>query len=300
MTFDGDTLLQILLPTLFGVAYFVRVDRLRERGRAPSRIRQASFAAGLAVVVIATVGPMDTLADEFVFGHMIQHTMLTDEAALLLAIGLTGPILSPVLTKPGLKHLKALMHPVLAVGLWIVVMYGWHSPPMYQLAEEHNLIHLLEHASFLSAGVVMWLALIGPFPKPHWFGNPAKVIYAGVVHFSSMGLANILMWSGTVLYPFYVASDRAHGIAPLADQSTAGAVLMIQGGLVMLCVFFWVLLRWAKEDTERQDLLDFAQDRGLELDDERARRAASANRAPELRERLALAAAANAKPSGAG
>ncbi len=28
MTFDGDTILQILLPTLFGVAYLVRVDRL--------------------------------------------------------------------------------------------------------------------------------------------------------------------------------------------------------------------------------------------------------------------------------
>ena len=68
----------------------------------------------------------------------------------------------------------------------------------------------------------------------------------------------------------------------------------------MFCVFFWLLLRWAKEDTERQDLLDFARDRGLELDDERARRAAAAGRAPELRRRLiAQAATADATPSGA-
>jgi putative membrane protein len=226
------------------------------------------------------------LADDFVFGHMIQHTMLFDEASLLLAIGLTGPVLTPILTKPGIKRLQVLMHPVAAVLIWLVIMYGWHAPPLYQAAEESELIHLGEHACFIAAGVMMWLALIGPFPKPEWFGNGARVIYAGTVHFSSMALANILMWSGTVLYPFYVASDHAHGVAPLDDQSIAGAVLMIQGGLVMLCVFFWVLLRWAKEDTERQELIDLAFERGVELDPRRAGRAVAAGRGAELRRRL--------------
>ena len=244
------------------------------------------FAAGLAVVVIATVGPLDDLADDFVFGHMIQHTMLLDEAALLLAIGLTGPVLGPVLRLPGLRRGRTLMHPVAALGLWIVVMYGWHWPALYQAAEENGFIHFCEHACFLAAGTIMWLALIGPFPKPRWFNNPARAIYAGAVHFSSMGLANILMWSGTVLYPFYVASDRAHGVSPLTDQSLAGAVLMIQGGVVMLCVFFWALLRWAKEDTDRQDLVDFAWMRGIELSDQRAAIAAASGRADELRRRL--------------
>ena len=145
---------------------------------------------------------------------MIQHTMLLDEASLLLAIGLTGPVLGPVLRLPGLGRGRTLMHPIVALGLWVVVMYGWHWPALYQAAEENGLAHFCEHASFLAAGTIMWLALIGPFPKPGWFSNPVRAIYAGAVHFSSMGLANILMWSGTVLYPFYVASDRAHGVPP--------------------------------------------------------------------------------------
>ncbi len=289
ISLNWSTVTEIALPLLLGIAYFVRVGHLRAHGRAPRRARQAAFAAGLALVVIATVGPLDGLADDFVFGHMIQHTMLFDEASLLLAIGLTGPVLAPLLSRPGVGSLRALTHPVAAVGIWLVVMYGWHLPPLYQAAEESELIHLCEHASFLAAGMTMWLALIGPFPKPAWFGNGARVVYAGTVHFSSMALANILMWSGTVLYPFYVASDRAHGIAPLDDQSAAGVVLMIQGGLVMLCVFFWVLLRWAREDTERQALLDFAHERGIELDEERAARAARAGTTELLRRRLAAA-----------
>ena len=261
------------MPLALGVAYFRRVRHLERRDAAPSGLRQASFGFGLLLLAIATVGPMDTLADEFVFGHMIQHTILTDEAALLLAIGLTGPVLRPVLSAPGASnHLRTLLHPALAIGLWIVVIYAWHVPALYQAADEHPLLHLAEHASFLGAGLVMWLALLGPFPKPHWFGHGAKVGYTATVHFASMGMANILMWSGTVLYPIYIASDQAHGISPLTDQSIAGAVLMIQGGLIMLSVFFWILIQWAREDTERQELMDFAQDRGIPLSDERARR----------------------------
>jgi putative membrane protein len=286
LALNWSTVTSITLPLLIGVAYFVRVGQLREQKRQPSTARQASFACGMALIVVATVGPIDALADNFVFGHMVQHTILFDEASLLLAIGLTGPVLVPILTKPGIRHFQILMHPVVAVALWLVVMYGWHTPTLYQLATEHAGIHLCEHACFVAAGVVMWLALLGPFPKPEWFGNGAKAIYAGVIHFSTMGLANILMWSGTVLYPFYVASDRAHGIEPITDQSIAGVVLMVQSGVVMLGVFFWLVLRWARDDTERQELLDLAHERGIALDTRRASRAVAAGRGGELRRRL--------------
>jgi putative membrane protein len=286
LTLDWSTVTSITLPLLIGVAYFARVGHLREQGREPRLARQASFACGMSLIVLSTVGPLDALADDYVFGHMIQHTILLDEASLLLAIGLTGPVLAPVLTKPGISRLQILTHPVAAVAIWLLAMYGWHAPPLYQAAEEHELIHLAEHACFVTAGVTMWLALIGPFPKPEWFGNSARVVYTGTVHFSSMALANILMWSGTVLYPFYAAGDRAHGLDPITDQSIAGVVLMIQSLLVMLGVFFWVLMRWAREDTERQELLDLAYERGVELDARRAGRAVAAGRGAELRRKL--------------
>jgi putative membrane protein len=286
LTLDWSTATSITLPLLIGVAYFVRAGHLREQHRQPSWPRQASFTAGIALIVIATVGPLDRLADDFVFGHMVQHTLLLDEISLLLVLGLTGPVLVPVLGKPGVRRLRGLLHPVAAVAVWLVVMYGWHLPALYQAAEENELVHLLEHSCFLAAGVGMWLALLGPFPKPEWFGNGAKAIYVAVVHFSSMGLANILMWSGSVLYPFYAASDRTHHIDPLTDQSVAGVVLMVQSLVLMLGILFWLVLRWAREDTERQELLDLASERGIDLDARRAGRAVAAGRAAELRRRL--------------
>jgi putative membrane protein len=286
LSLEWSTITSITLPILIGVAYFYRVGRLRERNRQPSIWRQTSFTVGLAAIVLVTVGPMDDLADNFVFGHMIQHTLLLEEISLLLTLGLTGPILGPILTKPGLRRLRGLTHPVVAFAIWAVVMFGWHAPPAYQLAAEDEVVHLFEHASFVTAGVLMWLALLGPLPKPEWFGNGAKAVYAGAVHFPSMGLANIMMWSGTVLYPFYAASDEAHGISPITDQSLAGVVLMVQTAMLMFAILAWLVLRWARQDTERQELIDLAIEHGVDLDERRAGRAVAAGRAAELRSRL--------------
>ena len=297
LSLEWSTITSITLPILIGVAYFHRVGQLRERGRQPNLWRQISFSVGLAAIVLVTVGPMDDLADNFVFGHMIQHTILLEEISLLLALGLTGPVLGPVMTRPGLRRLRGLTHPVVAFVVWAVVMYGWHAPPAYQLAAENEVVHLCEHACFVAAGVLMWLAPLGPFPKPEWFGNGAKAIYVGAVHFTSMGLANIMMWSGTVLYPFYVASDEAHGISPIADQSLAGVVLMVQSAMLMFAILAWLVLRWARQDTERQELIDLAIERGVDLDERRAGRAVAAGRAAELRGRILSADRQAPKPS---
>jgi hypothetical protein len=61
---------------------------------------------------------------------------------------------------------------------------------------------------------------------------------------------------------------------------------MIQSGIVMFGVLFWLVLRWARDDTERQELLDLAYERGIDLDARRAGRAVASGRGAELRQRL--------------
>ena len=43
--------------------------------------------------------------------------------------------------------------------------------------------------------------------------------------------------------------------------------MMVEGGFVTLGVLAWLFLRWAKQDTERQRLLDLADSAGVPLDD---------------------------------
>ena len=59
--------------------------------------------------------------------------------------------------------------------------------------------------------------------------------------------------------------------------------MMVESTVITLGVLTWLFLRWAKQDTERQELLDLAAERGVELDPKRAERAVSAGQGERLR-----------------
>ena len=182
------------------------------------------------LILVALVSPLAALDDELVWVHMAQHLVLGDLAALLIVLGLTGPLLQPVLATRGLGWLRVLGHPAVALPLWLADLYLWHVPGPLPGGAPSQAVHALEHACFVGFGIAMWMALLGPLPKPAWFGNGARLIYVVVVRFGGAVLANVLLWSGSALYPDYAAGEAAHGISPLADQGVAGVVMMIEQG----------------------------------------------------------------------
>jgi cytochrome c oxidase assembly factor CtaG len=139
---------------------------------------------------------------------------------------------------------------------------------------------------FVACGMAMWMALLGPLPKPAWFGNAARLGYIIAVRLIETVLANVLLWSSTEFYPRYAVGERLWRVRPLADQSIAGAVMMVEGSLVTLCLFGWLFWRAARESDERQELVELAAARGVELSDQRAARAVAAGRGDALRRRI--------------
>jgi cytochrome c oxidase assembly factor CtaG len=99
-------------------------------------------------------------------------------------------------------------------------------------------------------------------------------------------LANILIFGGTVFYPYYRPGDAHWHISPMADQVAAGGLMMVEESLLTIGLFCWLFLRVAREHEQRQALLDYAGQHGLELDDSRAARAVAAGREDELWARL--------------
>ena len=281
-----------LVPVL-GVAalYAVRARSLALAGRPVPAWRQLSFASGMLLIVVALVSPLAALDYELLWAHMAQHLLLADLGALLIVLGLTGPLLQPLLASRGLGWLRALSQPAVALPLWLANLYLWHVPGLYEAAVSSEAVHVLEHACFVGFGIAMWMALLGPLPKPAWFGNGARLVYVVVVRLGGAVLANVLIWAGSPLYPDYAAGEAAHGISPLADQGAAGVVMMVEQGLVTLGLFAWLFFRAAKQSDERQELLDLAAQRGVPLDEARAARAVAAGQGERLRERIAAGAA---------
>jgi putative membrane protein len=237
-------------------------------------------------VIVGTLTMTGRLSDELFAAHMAEHLLIADVGALLLVLGLTGPVLAPVLRIKAFDRLRILAHPLVAFPLWAVDLYLWHVPALHEAAVRHSGVHALQHMSFVFFGANMWMALLGPLPKPSWFGNLARLVYVIAVRLTGAVLGNVFVFGGHVFYGVYAAGERAHGISPGADQNAAGAIMMIEGSLLTLGLFAWLFARSAREGEERQALLDLAQARGVELTEARAARAVAAGRGAELRRRI--------------
>jgi putative membrane protein len=280
-----ESFLQLGPLALFGLAYAKRVQTLGRQKRPVPGWRQACFYAGF-VTIGAALTSLGGDSQQLLSAHMVEHLLLGDIAALLIVLGLTGPLIAPILRVKLFDRLRILAHPLIAFPLWAIDLYVWHLPVFYEAALEHSIVHALEHAMFLGFGINMWMCLFGPLPMPSWFGNGAKLGYIVAVRLTATVLGNVFLWSGTVFYPYYIHGDTIWKISPLADQNLAGAIMMIEESILTLGLFCWLFLRTARESEERQDLLEFAQAQGIHLSDERAARAVGAGRGPELRRRL--------------
>jgi putative membrane protein len=275
---------------LIAVLYAKRSMTLANRGRPLPLWRQLCFAAGLVTIVVALASPIAHVGEELVIAHMVEHLLLGDLATLLLVLGLTGPLLQPILAIRFFDRLRVLAHPLVALPLWAINFYVWHIPALYDAAYGGAAAHALEHTLFIFFGCLMWMPVFGPLPKPVWFTAPWKVGYVVAVRFAGAVLGNVLMWSGSVLYPVYGAGERYWGISPLADQSTAGVVMMVEGTFLGLGLLAWFFFEWSREGIEKQRLLDLALERGIELDEARAQRAVAAGQAARLERQILEAA----------
>jgi cytochrome c oxidase assembly factor CtaG len=278
--------IEVVPLTAAAILYWHRVMVLSWDDRPVPRRRQLSFGAGLVTIAIALFSPIGHISDELVIAHMAEHLLLGDIATLLLVLGLTRSLLQPILAIRIFNRLQILTHPAVALPLWAVNLFFWHVPAIYQDAFGAAPIHALEHTTFLFFGCLMWMPIFGPLPKPAWFGAGWKVAYVIAVRFVGAILGNVLMWSGTVLYPVYAAGEHYWNVSPQADQSTAGALMMVEGTFVALGVLAWVFFEVAREGIEKQRLLDLAYERGIDLDESRARRAVAAGHGALLEERL--------------
>jgi putative membrane protein len=280
-----EALTQLGPLLVIGLLYARRAHTLSRQGRGVPTWRQACFYGGFVTIGAALTGLGDG-SQELLSIHMIEHLLLGDVAALLIVLGLTGPLIAPILRIGLFDRLRILAHPLIAFPLWAVDLYVWHLPTLYEAALRYPGVHLLEHAMFLGFGVNMWMCLFGPLPMPRWFGNAAKLGYIVAVRLTGTVLGNVFLWSGTAFYPFYAHGEAVWHVSRIADQSAAGAVMMVEESILTLGLFCWLFLRSAQQGEERQSLLEFARSSGLELTEDRATRAVSAGRGAELRRRL--------------
>jgi cytochrome c oxidase assembly factor CtaG len=252
-----------------------RPERTRER-----RIRSLWFYAGLAVLLLAVVSPVDYWSDSYFLVHMVQHLLLMFAAPSLVVAGAPGqPLLDALPGRSGQavtrqvlagdwsRPLRAvwrfLTSPLVAVALFNLVMIVWHIPAAFQLGQNNQLVHIwLVHGSFFGAGVLFWLQFI---PSPPFrsrmplLGRAAALLGTNVVMiFIAMTLS---IFASHSIYPAY---DHVPGVTlpPFADQQIGAAVLWVCGDFWALPTMIVTVRKLLSDETGVGSALDRLVSRG--------------------------------------
>lgn len=253
-TFDPVPLVAIGIAA---VAYWRRSRSLRRRGRPVPWPKQLAFAGALVVLFVAVASPLDSIGESRLFSvHMTQHLLIGDIAPLLLVLGLSGPLLRPLLAPRAVQRLRVLTHPFVALPLWAGNLWLWHLPFLYDAALRHDVVHSLEHLCFFAGGLLLWTSLLGLLPGPRWFGPGARLGALGFVWLVGIPLANLFIFSNRAYYPPYVHAPRTWGLSAVADQRAGGGVMLVEMMIVAAIAFVVLGLDWFAESERRQARLD--------------------------------------------
>jgi putative copper resistance protein D len=231
--------------------------------------------AGLGMLYLALQSPIDAYAGSLLSVHMVQHLVLTMVAAPLLIAGMPITLalqaasrdarkrfIVPVLNAPAVEVLSS---PLLGWALFAVVMWGSHLRPIYEAALRNQGLHALEHVAYLSSALLFWSPVIGLEPRARTISHAGRLLYLFLAMPVTALLGLAMYSSDRLLYPYYGPASSSIGVAPLADQHLAGAIMWEGGMLLVLPALAFVLLDWMRRDERealRADARRVARQRG--------------------------------------
>lgn len=236
----------VLVYAFLALALFARAFvRLRRRGRADhaSVGRAILFAGGVAVVLLALVSPLDAVGEQYLASaHMLQHVLVADVTPALLVVAVRGPLvffllpsdLMRALARSWLRRLAAwLPRPRITFAAWALVLAAWHVPAAYEAALRYQVLHDLQHVTFLTTGILVWAQLVDP-ARHGRLSFARRIAFAAGLFAVGTVLSDVLIFSFRPLYSFFADQpERLFGLSPLLDQQLAGVVMMVEQLLVL-------------------------------------------------------------------
>lgn len=255
----------VLLAGLLLVGWVYRRGTAGTRRKPAGRWRGRAFAGALLAMGVALVSPLETLSGALASAHMVQHVLLLMVAAPMFVLSAPfGTLLRgvpPAVRRATMRsrrrlrlapaRLRPLQHPAAVWLLHVGTLWFWHASVPYQAALENELIHAVEHASFLITAALFWSVVLGKAARSRVsYGGGIVLLFAAALH--SVFLSALLTFADSSWYPGYRESTRPWGLDPLADQQLAGVIMWVPAGLVYAGAALTLLVAWvrATEDNE--------------------------------------------------
>lgn len=277
--------LEIILILVFaGILYFIGWWRLRQRSqRRPHRAGQpwplsvrwrlVSYLAGLVVMAVALMSPVDVLGGQLFFMHMIQHLLLIMIAPPLLLIanpmatmlwGLptrarrwVGGGLSRALHResPFRHGLRIITTPGVIWLAWVITLVGWHDPNMYNWTLRNDLVHDIEHLSFFLISMASWWRTTAAAPRIHGqLGLMGRIILVMALVPPNMLTGVAIAFAESPIYTYYVDVPRLWNISVMTDQRIGGILMWIPGSMMYIIAALILIAQYLGQEDRKPSL----------------------------------------------
>jgi cytochrome c oxidase assembly factor CtaG len=257
---NADPIVIVALLALLG-GYLYAVGPLRARfqlGNPVPRRRVAYFIAGLILLALVVLSPLDTIARRYLFSaHAVQLFLLITAVAPLLLAGLPEWLVARLLLRPDWREAtRSMFFPVVAVLAFNGIILAWHIPRVYEAALHNPWLYNLQLLCILLAGIVDWWPLLTPMDRHTRLASPFQILYLGAESLPLDLFGLITIFSRSPFYPTYAAAPRIFGISALLDQQLAGGIIAVPNNIVdfilMSVVFFGWVARMEEEQRARE------------------------------------------------
>lgn len=180
--------------------------------------------AGLLLLAVVWLGPLlDSWRQSFA-AHMLAHMGIVGVAAPLIAIGLSQRL--------KVRAPMPLALPIIASILELVTVWGWHAPALRRIAEASVTVTVIEQASFLLVGVLLWwTCLAQPLTKVQ-AAIGAGTLLLTLIHMTLLGA--LLSLSQRPLYGEGEVTCFGVVLGAQEDQQLGGIIMLLVGAIVYL------------------------------------------------------------------
>jgi putative membrane protein len=176
-------------------------------------------AAGLALLGFLWFGPLPEMARGSFSAHMVMHMGVVAVVSPLIAFGISRAIPAQVAALPPALAIAASLFEFAAV-------WTWHAPALHDAARMRTGFFVMEQASFLAAGVLVWTTAVG--------AKAAGVCALLITSMHMVLLGALLLLAPRALYACAEVCSSAASLTPLGDQQLGGALMLVIGGSAYL------------------------------------------------------------------
>jgi putative membrane protein len=235
----------------------------RSASRNASLWRLGSYGVGVASLIAALISPVDTLASERLSMHMLQHILLLMIAPLAILLASPfGPFLWG-LPRPLRIRFARLFHrgtlfrsvarsltfmPV-AWGVYVLNLWSWHHPTLYEEALLRPWLHDLEHFLFFLTALLFWWPVANVPPMLHGQLSLAfRIVYLVAATLQNTLLGMAIALPERILYPFYDVAPTLQSLSPIQDQALGGGIMWVSGHMYLIPIIVLIANKLIADD----------------------------------------------------